>query len=823
MIGMQNLCKNSLRDAKLRLFILILAILAVSCSIMAAPKSQRIIELKVNQLPEFSSQDARTKADVAVLRRFMALHPNVKLVRGTGLQIAGGANTMDMVPMMQIAGDISPAVIYVNFRMSDTYIQKGFLKPLDDFVKKIPKDELDRRVPPAVRPVIYRLGPDGKKHWYAIPTGRLVRVLTWRRDLFAKAGLDPDRPPKTWTEFLDYSKKLCKPKSNQYGMGFYKGDVSSWDFANLVWSAGGKFVDVDDKGKWTPMFNAPPVIDAMYFYAKMNTMPWTGPDGQKYHGVAGRDTNVQIQGPGDPFAMVFSYLDDRLNIYQPELLGYAPVPHMEGRKSASEINCTMLGLYAGIKDPEMIQAAWDYMSFQDSDEANQIRVKIFIQNGYGRFVSPILLEKYGYTDYLKSVDKDWIRVYKDAMINGIPEPYGKNCAVVYRELSRPLEQVINDKVVVKAIEDNDEAAARARIKEIANSAQVDTEKRMYGIVPVKVAATRHVWTIIFLIAAAVAFTIATAYLLKVFRQSAPTPTPGQKKTYLAAILILPAALTVLIWQYYPLMRGTIMAFQDYNVMGGSEFVGLSNFTDILFDPGFWHSLYITLLYTALYMIFAFISPIVLALLLTEVPRGKIFFRTIFYLPAVLSGLVVIFLWKSFYKPAGLMNNVLNPILELLHIAPMSVDWLSTPMLAMAAVLLPVVWAGMGPGCLIYLAALKTIPEEFYEAADVDGAGVIRKIFGITLPSIKMLVMINAVGAFIGAFMSSETIFAMTGGGPYTPYGATEVVGLQLFYTAFVYLKFGVANAMAWVLGFMLIGFTMIQLRTLSRVEFKGGR
>ena len=804
-------------------FLLPFILLVFYCSASAAPASNKIIELKVNQLPEFSSQDARTKADVAVLRKFILLHPNIKLVKGTGLKIAGGANTMDMVPMMQIAGDISPAVIYVNFRMSDTYIQKGFLRPLDDFVKKIPKDELNRRVPPAVRSVIYRTGPDGKKHWYALPTSRLVRVLTWRRDLFAKAGLDPDTPPKTWGEFLEYSKKLCKPQNNQYGMGFGMGDVSSWDFANLVWSAGGKFIVQDSTGKWLPRFNTRPVIDAMYFYAMMNTMPWTAPDGRKYRGVAGRDTNVQIQGPGDPFAMAFSYLDDRLNIYQPELLGYAPVPHMEDRKSASEINCMMLGIYAGIKDPEMIRAAWEYISFLDSDEANRIRVKIFIQNGYGRFVSPILLERYGYTDYLKSVDKDWIRVYKDAMINGIPEPYGKNCAVVYRELSRPLEQLINDPIVLKAISSNNEAAARIRIKAIADQAQIDTEKRMFGIVAADTAKSRHAGTILFLVSALIAFSIATAYLFKVFKKGAPTPTPGEKKSIYASILILPAALTVLVWQYYPLFRGTVMAFQDYNVMGRSKFVGISNFTEILYDPGFWHSLYVTLLYTALYMLFAFISPIVLALLLTEVPRGKIFFRTIFYLPAVLSGLVVIFLWKSFYKPAGLMNNVLNPLLHLLNISPMTTDWLSTPTLAMAAVLLPVIWAGMGPGCLIYLAALKTIPEELYEAADIDGAGVIRKIFGVTLPSIKMLIMINAVGAFIGAFMSSETIFAMTGGGPYTPYGATEVVGLQLFYTAFVYLKFGVANAMAWVLGFILIGFTMVQLRTLSRVEFKGGR
>lgn len=312
------------------------------------------------------------------------------------------------------------------------------------------------------------------------------------------------------------------------------------------------------------------------------------------------------------------------------------------------------------------------------------------------------------------------------------------------------------------------------------------------------------------------------YLMRLFSRSAPGQTPGQRKTIFAALLILPAALSILVWQYFPLIRGTLMAFQDYNVMGNSPFVGVRNFAEVLFDANFWHSIYVTVLYTGLYMVFAFISPILLALLLTEVPKGKIFFRTIFYLPAVLSGLVVVFLWKTFFKPAGLLNQLLAPMMDYFHVT-MNFNWLEQPSLALIATLLPVIWAGVGPGCLIYLAALKTIPEEFYEAADVDGAGVIRKTFSITLPSMKMLVLINAIGAFIGAFMSSESIFALTGGGPYTPYGATETVGLQLFYQAFIYLRFGIANATAWVLGFMLIGLTMFQLKNLSKVEFKGGR
>src|SRR5207237_3737743 len=150
------------------------------------------------------------------------------------------------------------------------------------------------------------------------------------------------------------------------------------------------------------------------------------------------------------------------------------------------------------------------------------------------------------------------------------------------------------------------------------------------------------------------------------------------------------------------------------------------------------------------------------------------------------------------------------------------DWLNNPWAALICCLIPTVWAGMGPGCLIYLAALKTIPDESYEAADLDGAGVWGKLFHVALPSIRALISINFIGAMIGAIRGAGGfVLAMTGGGPYgASGGSTEVIGLKLFYTTFGALNFGGGAAMAWVLGSMLIGFTVIQLRRLSRLEFR---
>src|SRR5205814_2392631 len=199
------------------------------------------------------------------------------------------------------------------------------------------------------------------------------------------------------------------------------------------------------------------------------------------------------------------------------------------------------------------------------------------------------------------------------------------------------------------------------------------------------------------------------------------------------------------------------------------------------------ALRVSLLYALLFLVFGFWAPIALAFLLQEVPRGKVLFRTVYYLPAVISATVAIFLWKSFYSPTGLFNEIANGVIAVLnhlpgvHLDALHEDWLLNPRVALLCTLLPTVWAGLGPGCLIYLAALKTIPEELYEAADIDGAGIRRKVFSVALPSIKSLVMINFIGAMIGAVRGAGTfVLAMTGGGPFAEQGgATEVVGLKI--------------------------------------------
>jgi multiple sugar transport system permease protein len=293
------------------------------------------------------------------------------------------------------------------------------------------------------------------------------------------------------------------------------------------------------------------------------------------------------------------------------------------------------------------------------------------------------------------------------------------------------------------------------------------------------------------------------------------------------LCLVPATISLLIWSYYPLGKGLTIAFQDYKVVKGAEWVGTDNFINVFSSPIFYQSLWNSFVYVGLTIAIGFFVPILLALALNEIPRFKVLFRTIFYLPAMTSPIVISLLWRQFYdkSPEGLLNTILapvialvNPVLNFLHIAPLAPthDWLGDPSLAMLAVVIPGIWAGAGPGSILYLAALKNIPGERYEAADLDGASWVQKIRFITLPGLKPLILINLLGVFIAGFKAMESIFVLTFGGPLN---ATHTIGLEVWKNAFMFLKFGYATAAAWVMGAILIGFTILQIRSLLKMRF----
>jgi multiple sugar transport system permease protein len=780
-----------------------------------------------------------------------------------------------MVPMMQIAGDIAPDVLYVNFRISHSYITKKLLLPLDQYLedmvgvsfhdsstmsneeyvaalKKGPHwDLVDQRAPPQCWEVMRRECPyeadcpyrkerglpsvPVHQHVWAFPIGPSVMGLQYDRTMFAEhadEGVEM-RTPKNWDEFINWAKIMTRPDRNEYGI-LLRTEVPGWEYLTLLYSAGGEAVNKDEKGNWVCTLDTEPAAEAAYFYARLRLEIVKRGD-REYRGV----TSTAGGNVGSVrHAMVMTGLDETfLRGAEDQTKGFGPIPAGPTGLYRSEFNARMVGIFSGLStNKPQRDAAWKYIEYYGGPDARQIQTAAMVEAGLGTFVRPKTLREFNadgrYDSLLRQIPADLEETYRIAFAGGVPEPYGKNCQYIYSEMNKPLGTILQNDIVRRAIDNGTPELAMPEIRRIMKEATANINQKMLGNLPAPVKKQREfvAWTVIILVV--IIFTWVLRRVVITFRAPAiPGVESGGLQLYKyrwAYLLLAPALVSIGLWAYWPLANGTTIAFQQYSVTGHSEWVGAGNFASVLYDAEFWYSLRVSLVYASLYMIFGFGAPIALAFLLQEVPTGSIVYRTIYYLPAVLSGVVVIFLWKSFYSPDGLINQVLNSIIYVInyiprvHIDPVHQNWLDDPTFALFFCLLPTIWAGMGPGCLIYLAALKTVPDELYEAADMDGASISRKVFSVALPAIKALVMINFIGAMIGAVRgASGFVLAMTGGGPYGQEGgATEVIGLKLFYTSFGQLEFGRGAAMAWVLGSMLIGFTVIQLQRLRNLEFR---
>ena len=407
--------------------------------------------------------------------------------------------------------------------------------------------------------------------------------------------------------------------------------------------------------------------------------------------------------------------------------------------------------------------------------------------------------------------------------------------MVYTFMTEPLNEALQ--LARDGELPSDREARLEQLQEILKKSERKTTEQMLGTLSPEERARRN------LLAGIAAFLICALFCLALYKIwqifSPKDDYTGKEKGWqfrknaVAYLIMLPALLSILLWVYYPMASGSMLLFQDYRVTGGSEWTGLNNLADVLFSADWWGSVWNTLRYMAWILGLGFVAPIILAILLQEVSHFKLLYRTLFYLPAVMSGLVVIYMWKLFYQsgPTGIMNQVLQSLTDGLNflLVPLvalfdpefagipfePVAWLEDSKWAMLSCVLPAIWASAGPGCLIYLAALKSVPDETYEAAEIDGANFFQKVWHVTLPTLKPLIIINFVGAFIVAAQSGGMILIMTYGN-----AGTNVAELQIFKEAYTNLRFGTAIGMAWLLGITTLFFTIYQMKRLSNMEFK---
>jgi multiple sugar transport system permease protein len=266
----------------------------------------------------------------------------------------------------------------------------------------------------------------------------------------------------------------------------------------------------------------------------------------------------------------------------------------------------------------------------------------------------------------------------------------------------------------------------------------------------------------------------------------------------------------------PIVAAAYLSFTDWNGVGAPKWVGLGNYAELLTDdPLFWQSLKVTGVFALLYLPLSLLIGFGMALLMNQRLRGVTVFRTVYYLPSVLSGVAVAVLWGFvFHRDYG----VLNYFLSLLGIGP--VPWLQDPHWVIPALVIMQLW-GIGGSVIIYLGGLQGIPTELYEVARIDGAGWWATLRTVTLPMMSPVVFFQLVLGVIATLQIFTQAYVLTGGGP--DY-ASFFYAINIYQRAFVELRLGYACALSVVLALIIVAITGIIFKTSrSWVYYAGER
>lgn len=279
-----------------------------------------------------------------------------------------------------------------------------------------------------------------------------------------------------------------------------------------------------------------------------------------------------------------------------------------------------------------------------------------------------------------------------------------------------------------------------------------------------------------------------------------------KENLAGYLFISPWLLGFIFFTLIPIVASFFLAFTHYDILSAPEFAGLDNFKRMLSDTRYWKSVSATFYYVFTAIPLRLIFALLVAMLLNNYYRLTPLFRAAFYAPSIIGGsIAVAVMWRQIFGKTGLVNFLLA------FLGIPAINWLGNPSTAIWTLILLAVWQ-FGSPMLIFLAGLKQIPNELYEAASIDGAGPVAKFFRITLPMLSPVILFNLILQTISGFMIFTQAFIITGG---APLDTTLFYALYLYRRAFETFEMGYASAMAWVLLLIVGIFTAITFKISS--------
>jgi multiple sugar transport system permease protein len=286
------------------------------------------------------------------------------------------------------------------------------------------------------------------------------------------------------------------------------------------------------------------------------------------------------------------------------------------------------------------------------------------------------------------------------------------------------------------------------------------------------------------------------------------------------LFVAPVVLGLLIFTLVPLLSALYYSFTDYDLLTQANWVGLANYQELWHDPLWFKSLLVTLSYALISVPLGLIGSLGLALLLNRDVVGARLWRAIFYLPVIFPVVAGALIWANMFNP---QDGLLNFILVHLHLPPYT--WLQEPESALPSLIVMSLW-GIGGPMLIWISGLRSVPEQLYEAAKIDGANTWQQFYKVTLPMLSPVIFFNAIIGVIGSLQLFAQAQVITENGPQHiaggPLHSTFFIVIYIYQEAFQNFRMGYASAIAWMLFLLIGGLTLLLFRTSGWVYYEGG-
>ncbi len=746
----------------------------------------------------------------SLVQAFEAENPDIRINRLHASDYDTKLNTMFA------AGD-PPDLFYLRYEDVPKLAGMGLIEPIDERIARdtaqTGEDWIGAFFPVLLDAYKYDGKTLGEGPLYGIPKDFTPMLMYANLQLFKRAGVEVPYDGWTWDQFDDAMKKISAledPNGRVYGSV-----IASWPavLRNMVWAHGGDFFNGNDFTDVT--LDEPGAIAAMQRIRRMRFVDQTA-----YNASSG-----DAQGLGEQ-----EFFTGRIGVVGP--IGrwrtprfrsidtfewdVVPFPHMQGQTPASAIATTAWAISSTSKHPDESFRLMKFLCGPDGQRLTAL-------SGLAVPCTRPIAES---DDFLQPGQRPanaklFIDLIDSARIGQMP-PQPEFARIMEEEVDQAIR--LNQRTPKQSAE-NIESRWLAELKS-------PLRNKAFPKMP---------WKAVIGSAAGVLFVAVAALFFWLRREKLGAIDRAQERA--GWVFISPWIIGFLVLTFGPMLVSLLLALSRWTSMqplSEAQFVGLGNFGHMIeYDGSFTKSVWVTTYYALLAVPFGQVLALLVAVLMNQKVKGIAVYRTVFFVPSVVSGVALATLWvMMFDNQKGIINRILGWGYEVLGPA---IDWVNgllvslgseyvllnrppdwfgvdAELFAIPAYVIMALW-GVGAGMVIYLAGLKGISESLYEAAKIDGAGRMRAFFNVTLPQLSPLIFFNLVMGIIGSFQVFTQVYVMTNGGPGN---ATLVYVLKLYREAFEYHKMGYASAMAWVLFLVLLALTLVVVKTSkSWVHYEG--